>query len=255
MRFRNPFTRNNPGVFAPVQKAPGEQEESVSRGAAGERIPPHGKHDDPYLRGRQEWNERYGSYINRAKNWRLAAFGSIGVSLILALGMVHMAGESKVEPYIVTIHDGEAVAVGPAQAAPMPSHKIIEATLASFIQRLRIKWPDPELAQRFADETYGYVAKGTQAEQFLDIYLRNKFSNPDDGVVGSPQVTSVSEIGKNIWQVDWKESITNADSTAPLVKNYQAILHVKVTPPTTEQQILKNPLGIFVTQISWNQVL
>lgn len=255
MRFRNPFAGKKAG--SPVaQRRPAPVHAQEDNTLNNEPLRP-GKETsaNPYLRGREEWNERYGSYIARAKNWRLAAFGSIGVSAILAIGMVHLASESRVEPYVVTIRNGEAVAVGPAQAAPMPSHKIIAATLAEFIQRLRIKWPDPQIAQRFADETYGYVARGTQAEQFLNIYLRNKFSQSDDGIVDTPHITSVSNIGKNTWQIDWQENITNADSTKPLVKPYQAIVHIKVTPPTTEQEILKNPLGIYVTQISWNRVL
>ena len=39
--------------------------------------------NDPYLDARREWNERYGSYISRAKNWRLMAFGVLGVCLCL----------------------------------------------------------------------------------------------------------------------------------------------------------------------------
>ena len=29
---------------------------------------------NPYLNGREEWLERYGSYISRAAQWRMAAF-------------------------------------------------------------------------------------------------------------------------------------------------------------------------------------
>ena len=29
---------------------------------------------NPYLDGRQEWLERYGSYISRAAQWRMVAF-------------------------------------------------------------------------------------------------------------------------------------------------------------------------------------
>jgi type IV secretory pathway TrbF-like protein len=35
--------------------------------------------EPPYLAARQEWNERYGDYIARARNWRRAAFAALAV--------------------------------------------------------------------------------------------------------------------------------------------------------------------------------
>ena len=37
---------------------------------------------NPYLDARREWNERYGSYINQAKNWRLTSLISMLISLV-----------------------------------------------------------------------------------------------------------------------------------------------------------------------------
>ncbi len=251
MRFRNPFGKGESG-------GPNRQQRAAETNAAEASlpVPPAGGYDPYYFRGRTEWNERYGSYIARAKNWRYAALGSIAVNALLALGMVHIASESRVEPYIVEVnHLGEAAAMGPADAAPMPNAEVIKATLAAFIGRIRMAWPNPVLAQRFAEETYNYVAAGSQAQQFLNIYLRKKFSQSDDGLVVTPQINAVSNIGKNTWQIDWSETITGTSNNSTETKHYQAILHIVLVPPTSAQEILKNPLGIYIKTLSWTQVL
>ena len=59
--------------------------------------------ESPYLSARREWNERYGDYIARARNWRWAAFAALGISLVLAIGVVWEAAQSKVVPYVVEV--------------------------------------------------------------------------------------------------------------------------------------------------------
>src|SRR2546421_10039315 len=76
--------------------------------------------DLPYLAARREWNERYGDYIARARNWRRAAFAALAVSGVLSVGTVWQASQSKVVPYVVEVDKlGDAVPVGRAdRAAP-----------------------------------------------------------------------------------------------------------------------------------------
>ena len=88
-----------------------------------ESASPAGAAENPYLSARREWNERYGDYIARARNWRRAAFAALAVSLVLAIGVAWQAAQSKVVPYVVEVDKlGDAVAVGRAdRAAPADS--------------------------------------------------------------------------------------------------------------------------------------
>jgi len=45
---------------------------------------------NPYLDGRREWNERYGSYIKQASAWRLVAILTTIVSLFAVGGVVYI---------------------------------------------------------------------------------------------------------------------------------------------------------------------
>ena len=42
----------------------------------------------PYVRARQEWDERFGDQIKSKNNWRLAAFIAMGTTFICVTGMV-----------------------------------------------------------------------------------------------------------------------------------------------------------------------
>src|SRR2546423_15427392 len=90
--------------------------------------------DSPYLAARREWNERYGDYIARARNWRRAAFAALAVSGVLSVGTVWQASQSKVVPYVVVVDKlGDAVPVGRADRAAPADLRVVKAALAAWV--------------------------------------------------------------------------------------------------------------------------
>src|SRR5437016_4191431 len=76
----------------------------------------------PYQKAAQVWDERIGSARVQAKNWRLMAFGSLGLSAILAAGIVWQGLHSRITPYVVEVEkSGEARAVAPADSRYQPN--------------------------------------------------------------------------------------------------------------------------------------
>lgn len=61
------------------------------------------KGGSPYLNGREEWLERYGSYISRAAQWRMAAFICLMLTGISITGNVIQASQVKTVPYIIEV--------------------------------------------------------------------------------------------------------------------------------------------------------
>jgi hypothetical protein len=64
--------------------APGRATANIVEGAQSKPEPPNQHRppeSSPYLAARREWDERYGSFITRAKNWRTAAFVNIFVPI------------------------------------------------------------------------------------------------------------------------------------------------------------------------------
>ena len=74
------------------------------------------KTQSPYVRARQEWDERFGDQIKSKNNWRLAAFVSMATTLLCVAGMVAIGYRSNTVPYVVALDDvGRAVPVVPAK--------------------------------------------------------------------------------------------------------------------------------------------
>jgi len=98
----------------------------------------------PYQRAAQSWDERLGSARVQAKNWRLAALGSVSLSVLLGLTIMITSGRSHVTPYVVEVdRGGDVLAVGPAIEAYRPSDAQIEHFLARFIEDVRTLSIDP----------------------------------------------------------------------------------------------------------------
>ena len=73
---------------------------------------------NPYLAARREWDERYGEFITRARNWRTMAAISGLVALVATSGMVWLSASSRVVPFVVLVDSlGRPVASGLAEQA------------------------------------------------------------------------------------------------------------------------------------------
>ena len=98
----------------------------------------------PYQKAAQVWDERIGSARVQAKNWRIATLASLGVSTVLAGGMLWQATQSLVTPYVVEIDTtGEVRGVTPTVQGYVPSDAQIAFQLADFIRKTRGISSDP----------------------------------------------------------------------------------------------------------------
>ena len=59
--------------------------------------------ENPYLAARQEWNERYGTYVREARVWRIVGIISLALALIGFSYALYLSTEVKLVPYIVEV--------------------------------------------------------------------------------------------------------------------------------------------------------
>jgi type IV secretion system protein VirB5 len=209
--------------------------------------------ENPYLSARREWNERYGDYIARARNWRLAAFAALAVSLVLAVGVAWEAAQSKVVPYVVEVDKlGDAVAVTRADRAAPADARVVKAQLAAWIVDVRAISSDP-LAQKAA-LARSYALTAATATIFLNDYYRQH------SPFGQPRTVAVSvdaalPVSPQTYQLQWSEDARDLQGRDIATTHWLASVTVAFDPPTDERGILSNPLGLYVTSISWTQKL
>ena len=69
------------------------------------KFSPEGEPETPYQRARQEFDDFIGAARVQATNWRLIAFGELGVIIVLLIGFIFLALNSSVVPYIVEVNE------------------------------------------------------------------------------------------------------------------------------------------------------
>ncbi|PZQ78092.1 MAG: conjugal transfer protein TrbF [Variovorax paradoxus] len=208
----------------------------------------------PYQAAAQVWDERIGSARVQARNWRFMAFGSLGLALLMAGGLVWRSAQSIVTPYVVEVDNaGQVRAVGEAATPYRPSDAQIAYHLARFVTLVRSLSIDPIVVRQNWLDAYDYTTdKGAVV---LNNYARSSdpFSRIGKESV-TVQITSVTRASDTSFNVRWTEQryVTGAlDRT----ERWNAVVSIVQQTPRTEQRVRKNPLGIYVNGLSWAREL
>jgi type IV secretion system protein VirB5 len=213
---------------------------------------------NPYLNGKQEWLERYGSYIKAKAFWRAMAFLCVILAIITASGSIILIHQHKVVPYIVAVDSlGKSVAVARADiASPVPV-RLIQAEIADIIVNWRTVTADIDLQKRML-ERLSYFMTGSAKGQLKEWFeFNNPYQRAAKGTLVQITIKGIPHsVSSGSWRVEWTETARNhtgAIIEAP--KRYEATLAIQIQPPATDEQILKNPGGIYVTEMSFSAIL
>ena len=220
---------------------------SVSYGLSPEPV-------TPYQKAAQVWDERLGSARVQARNWRLMAFGCLGLAFGAGAGGVWQAGRSTVAPYVVEIdRSGEVRNIAAARETYQPTDAQIAFHLARFVTDVRSLPTDPIVVRRNWLEAYDFATdKGAGV---LNDYARQNDPFARIGKVSiSVDVASIVRASPTSFQIRWTEQ-TYTDGALTATDRWTAIAEVVLQPPHTEERLRKNPLGVFVNALSWSRDL
>jgi type IV secretion system protein TrbF len=215
---------------------------------------------NPYVQGWREWDERYADPVIGKRNWQLAAGGLLGLSLILAAGLVWLAGRSRYIPYIVEV---DRLGYGLTVPQPLTPASVPDVTarmeryeLAVFIREARSVSSDPQVEQQMLNALLAH-ARGA-ADRFLDEYYHSDPSNNPFQIAQkqtvSVQIDSILPLSAKSYEVRWTEvrrDLNGAVIGAP--SHWEAELETEIVPPREAVAIESNPLGFYVDRISWTQ--
>jgi type IV secretion system protein VirB5 len=136
---------------------------------------------------------------------------------------------------------------------------VIRSTVTSFISDARLVTPDGTLQRGAVLRVYAVLATGDPATAKMNEWLNgtpnaNPFKRAETEMV-SVEIKSVMPQTDTTWQVDWVETVRDRKGvTVAEPSRMRALVTVYLVPPTTEEQMRKNPLGIFVRDFSWTKL-
>lgn len=212
--------------------------------------------ENPYLSARREWNERYGSYIASANSWKIIAMLSMLVAVISVIGVVYIGSQNKMIPYVVEVDKlGKTVAVAPATQAGKNDSRVVKAYLADFIVNFRSVIVDAAVQRQVINKTYSLLSNSSPATQSINQYFQDGNSPLQRAATETVtvEINSVLPISDKTWQVEWKETERSRRGLVKAQKRFKAAITVKFMPPTKEIEILRNPIGLYVEEISWSE--
>lgn len=219
--------------------------------------------DPDFISAKREWMERYGSYIKQARNWRLAAFGAMGVAAIMGIGFAQQANKTHIVPYVVQVnHLGQSVRLARAVRAGAMQKPIVTHVLSRWIVDARERVSDPVAARQLFEQSYNFVDQN--ASVALNHYfkhhppLANAKGNSNGTTDRTVQITSALPLGKlkpsgGTYQIQWTEKTRNATGQVVSAQNWQAVVSYSVSPPKSAAQATKNPFGIYITNFQWQK--
>ena len=211
---------------------------------------------NPYINAREEWLERYGSYISRAAQWRLAAFFCLLITATSITGNVIQARQVKTVPYIIEVDNlGQIGAVARADMASSTPRRLIQASIASCITDWRTVTADVELQRKMIERLSFFMAgsaKGVLREWYeannpFEI-AKNKLVHVE--IKGLPLPVSLDS-----YRVEWVETVRSHAGVTLDVHSYEATATIQINPPTTDAVLLRNPGGVYITAISAGKVV
>jgi len=211
----------------------------------------------PYLDARHEWDERYGDFITRARNWRFVALLCALIALVATGGLVWLASRSHVIPFVVAIDNlGRPIASGTAEQASAADDRLKRASILSWVENLRTVTSDTVTQRKMIDHVYIQIANGSHAQAFVsDFYRGNPPQKRAETETVAVEVSSVLPTSDRTYEVEWKETTRDLYGTVKSTDRWKGSFTIALDPPTDERLARVNPLGIYVIQASWAKIL
>lgn len=213
---------------------------------------------NPYLAARKSLQELYSTQHNREKLLFMIALGALALNIVLVAGIVITATQNKVVPYVVAVNElGDALPVQRADRASPVDERIIRAHLARWVKNVRNVSMDATAQRAMLLEAYANINRNAPAYGELNEHFQkhDPFARSKDELV-KVNIESVLPISANTWRVEWKEQVRGRKDGKLLSESpYQATITTSINPPEDEKNILVNPLGIYVDDLSWSQRL
>jgi len=212
---------------------------------------------NPYLAARKEWDERYGSLIKRAQNWRLAAMLALLVAFAEAVVILGIATRPRTVPYVVAVDSlGRVVASGAVERSSPVDQRLRETSLSRWIQDLRGVTSDGLAQRRAIDHVYAMIGSGTAAQTLVtEFYRANQPFDRANRETVQVDVNTILPTTEQTYEIDWTETARDPSGGVVSVGMWKAILTIAVNPPSDETVLQLNPFGIYVMNVNWSKVV
>ncbi|MDX0570320.1 conjugal transfer protein TrbF [Sinorhizobium medicae] len=213
--------------------------------------------ENPYLAARQEWTERYGSYVKAAAAWRVVGILSLALALVGFSYALYLSTQVRLVPYIVEVDRlGTSVASGFPEQIEYADARVVRATLGNFVTSFRSVTPDAVVQKQYIDRTYALLRTSDPSTQKINDWFRSNspFEKARSSTVAI-EVNNIVTLSNQTYQIDWTEYERDRKGKETGTRRFRGIATVALTAPQDEATIRLNPIGLYVTDFDWTAQL
>jgi type IV secretion system protein VirB5 len=203
----------------------------------------------PYARAEEVWNERQGSLIKSAHNWRLAFFAQVVISAVLVFGLLVQAGRSTIQPYLIEHNSetGEAVGLGKLPTWNYtPQMQEIRHFLGAWLTMVRGVSMDPVVIKRNWLDAYAFTTQGAANQLNEWAQKDNRLARIGQETVSIEMVAINPIADSHSYQVRWKETVRTKEGALKEASSMSGVFPIRIDPPDPkdDHSLQVNPLGI-----------
>ncbi len=213
--------------------------------------------ENPFVAARQEWTERYGSYVKAAAAWRIVGIVGLIMATIGFSYALLLSTQVKLVPYIVEVDKlGNAVTAGFPQQIEYADPRVVRATLGNFVTSFRSITPDAVVQKQYIDKTYALLRAPDPATQKINAWFRGNspFEKAKTSTV-AVEVNNIVALSNQTYQIDWTEYERDRKGKETATRRFRGIATVTLTTPQDEATIRLNPIGLYVRDFDWTAQL
>ncbi len=213
--------------------------------------------DNPYLAARQEWSERYGTYVKAAAAWRIVGILGLFMAVIGFGYALYLSTQVRLVPYIVEVDKlGNAVSAGIPQQIESADPRVVRATLGGFVSSFRSVTPDAVVQKQYIDRTYALLRGPDPSTEKINAWFRanSPFEKARSATV-SIEVNNIVALSSQTYQIDWTEYERDRKGKETGTRRFRGIATVALTEPQDEATIRLNPIGLYVRDFDWTAQL
>jgi len=204
----------------------------------------------PYQRAGQVWDERMGLSLAHARIWRRLAFANLALASFLGAGWWMQSQKAVVKPFVVEVSSwGQTERISAVGGRYEPTQAQVGHALAEWIRDVRGKSIDPVVIRQ--DWLRAYDLMTPKAASVLNAYAQahDPFAEVGREAV-AVEVLNVVRRTDRTYDLQWRETrFVNGQQAAQA--RWRALITIRIEPPKSEAELMKNPLGIRIEDVSW----
>ncbi|MDP3008238.1 MAG: type IV secretion system protein [Methylococcales bacterium] len=218
-----------------------------------------GKGKNPFIAGRNEWDDRLMKLTKTSHAWKGFAFCLTLLCIVLVFGITYIGSQSKIKPYMSVVDKTNYIVhvMGPAEEAATLDEKImkqiVQNEVRTFIEQLRTVIADNHAQKKVMSYVYTRLAARSSASKFVGQFYaeRAPFKYAEIGTV-SAQIYSALPLSEKVWQIEWDETERNLAGEILKKTRYKGIVTYEISIPESIEEANKNAIGFYVTNLTWS---